>query len=95
MNDTEHILWPHDKQPEPITHCDCGCGQRLEYFEIDDPCVIDGRVFKDSCASEYLRAKHPVSEMTHSLKMQHAPTVDMITYVHKYFGYGRTRGNSM
>ena len=90
-------FWPHDKEPEPIEQCD-SCGCRLEWYEIDDPCIIGDQILCDRCASELIRAGgygRPVSEMTHSLKMQHAPTVDLVTYVHKYFGYGRTRGASI
>ncbi len=48
---TEHILWPFDQRSEPSDRCDiCNC--RLEWYEIEDNCNINGMTLCDTCASE-------------------------------------------
>jgi hypothetical protein len=43
------------------TKCECGCGRIVSEF---DPCIIDGRMFSDHCASDltYLRDEGYISE---------------------------------
>lgn len=43
-----HPLWPHEDETIEI-HCTC-CDRLLSDVEASDPCIIDGKTFKDSCA---------------------------------------------
>ena len=56
------------------TECD-SCHEALNEYEEIDPCNIDGRVFCDSCGSEYIRSRcgtfRSVSDMTAELAIEH------------------------
>lgn len=68
---TGHILWPFRlERDEPYTTCD-SCMKSLDEWEVDDSCEIDGRIFCDKCASEYIAFRcgmfRDVSEITKEL----------------------------
>lgn len=46
---TDNILWPHEDETIEM-HCTC-CDRLLSDVETADPCIIDGKTFKDNCAS--------------------------------------------
>ena len=46
---TDNILWPHEDETIEL-RCTC-CDGLLNDVETADPCIIDGKTFKDSCAS--------------------------------------------
>ena len=78
-----------EPETEFIIVCD-SCYDILSECEQDDPIEIDGRIFCDSCGSDYIGHRMPVrkvSAMTHELRMENAPTVNMIQFAHKYYGY--------
>ena len=60
------------------TECS-SCFKDLNEYELLDPCDIDGRIFCDKCASEFIAFRcgtlRDVSDMTHELRIANAPTV--------------------
>ncbi len=52
MNDTQHILWPYDQKAEPADRCGC-CNTKLEWFEVEDNVIWDGRTLCDACLSDF------------------------------------------
>ena len=48
---TNHILWPYDQKSEPTDRCDC-CNTKLEWYEVEDNCNINGMTLCDLCASD-------------------------------------------
>jgi len=69
----DHPLWPYGSHhADAVPECS-GCFNDLNEAETFDPCIIDGRIFCDSCASEYIAFRcgtlRKVSDMTHELRM--------------------------
>ena len=48
---TNHILWPYDQKSEPTDRCDCR-NTKLEWYEVEDNCNINGMTLCDLCASD-------------------------------------------
>ena len=83
MYDSETIL---------KTRCSC-CNQTLNEFEHEDPIVIDGETFKDSCASNLIQlrlqgyVKH-VATRTNKLVKTHNKEVYNKVYDRIYDDFG-------
>jgi len=48
---TNHIAWPYDQKAEPSNLCDICCC-KLEWFEVEDNCSINGMTLCDDCAAD-------------------------------------------
>ena len=68
---TDHILWPYEDE-EIELRCTC-CDTLLNDVESADPCEIDGKIFKDNCASNLISLRleghlKSVSERTNVIR---------------------------
>ena len=89
-NTTGHPDWIEPKT-EHIQLCE-SCWNELNYYEKEDPIVLNGMVFCDRCASDYLRFGggnfRTVSEITKDLLPDNPFSAKQFGY--QYFNYKQT-----
>lgn len=88
-NTTAHPDWI-EPETERILICD-SCYNPLNEFEQDDPIEIDGRIFCDRCAGDYITFRcgsiRKVSAITHELLLSNMTGVNLPEFAHEYFNY--------